>query len=112
MKNAAVNISVDWARQRYAETYVINGRTYGIEDYSQPGDHFFPEKPHKRFKLWAGGCGIGDHDSLDEARKMLHAYAYSHVNAEYHGHQERAVSAQRALQKLGGDPFNLGRFRA
>lgn len=95
----------------YIETYTINGRSYGIEDYKKKGDHFMADQPHKRFRLWANGCGIFQCDDLDEARKVLHSHAVSHVNAEYHGHHERMASAQHAVQKLGDDPFNLGRFR-
>lgn len=96
----------------YAESYIIGGHGYGIEDYTQPGDHFMPESLHKRFRIWSGGCSIGDCDTLDEARKRLHNYAVSQTRAEYHGHQERMVAAERALAKLGDDIFNLGRFRA
>jgi hypothetical protein len=95
----------------YAEAYQINGHSYGIEDYKKPGDHFMPDRPHKRFALWHGGCGIGGSEDLDEARKLLYEHALSQVRAEYHGHQERMAAANRAMEKLGNDPFNLGRFR-
>lgn len=94
----------------YCEEFSIGGRTYGIEDYEKPGDHFFPENPHKRFRLWVAGGGCGQADTIEEARKLLHTYAVSQTNAECHGHQERMVSAQRTLQKLGDDPFKLGSF--
>lgn len=94
----------------YAETYIIGGQTYGIEDYTQPGDHFFPGNDHKRFRLWRSGCGIGQTDDLDEARRLLHGYALSEARAAYHGHQERMISAEKTMAKLGDDPFNLGKF--
>lgn len=96
----------------YSETYIIGGRTYGIEDYKMPGDHFFPDHPHKRFRVWVGGNGFGQHDKINEARKAIYDYALSQTNTEYHAYQERMAQAQRTLQKLGDDPFNLGRFRA
>ena len=106
-----MSVPVAWAKTRYAETFSINGRAYGIEDYEQPGDHFFPDLPHKRFKLWVGGASIGEHNLLGEARKALHGYAVSLVTAEYHGHQERMVRAQRVLQRLGDDQYNLSEFQ-
>lgn len=96
----------------YIETYLINGHTYGIEDYEQIGDHLMPKDlQHKRFQLWLNGGGMGQFDDINEARKLLHSHALCQMNAEYRGHKERADNAQRALQKLGDDPFNLGRFR-
>ncbi len=86
----------------YAETYVVNGREYGIEDY---------DKRHKRFDLWAGDRSIGSFDNINDARKILYTHVVSHVRAEYAGHSERAHNAKRALDKLGDDPFHLGRFR-
>lgn len=82
------------------ETFLINGRRYSIES-CQP----------KSFGIYYTSTAIGQSTSLDDARKLLHAYAVSQTNAEYHGYQERMASAQRAVQKLGTDPFNLRIFR-
>lgn len=51
----------------YAELFVVNGRNYGIEDYQEPGTHFFPGMPHKRFRMWAAGSSIGECEVLAEA---------------------------------------------
>lgn len=63
----------------YVETYVIDGVTWGIEDYEAPGDHFFPfgykKGSRKRFNIWRGGGGCGNFDTLDQARKRLLEYA-------------------------------------
>lgn len=95
----------------YREKFLIEGHTYGIEDYEEKGNHFFPHDEHKRFRIWAGGCGIGQSDTIEAARSLLHTYAVSEASARYHGHQERMVQAQNALAKLGEDSFNLGSFR-
>lgn len=94
----------------YAETYKINGQNYGIEDYSRPGDHFMPSEPHKRFRLWRSGCGIGQADNISKAREMLHSYALAQALAEYSDHKQRMEAAGHVVTKLGGDPFNLGKF--
>lgn len=99
----------------YREQFNIGGRTFGIEDYEdgQPAsEHFFAHKDHKRFRLWVGGCGIGQTDTIETARSLIHTYAVSEASAKYHGHQERMIEAQHTLAKLGDDPFNLGTFRS
>ena len=82
------------------ETFLVNGRRYSIES-SQP----------KMFIVCYCDNQIGHAENIDRARGLLHTYAVSQTNAEYHGHQERMANAQRALQKLGSDPFNLRIFR-
>jgi hypothetical protein len=95
----------------YRETFIISGRRYGIEDYEEPGDHFMPDEPHQRFRLWYGGSSVGGADTIAEARNLLHTYTVSQTSAEYHGYQERMVRAQNTLAKLGGDSFGLARFQ-
>jgi len=36
----------------YRESYEIEGRSYGIEDYKQPGEHFMPDDQEQRFMAW------------------------------------------------------------
>ena len=95
----------------YREQFCVGTSTFGIEDYEQRGDHFFPDLPHKRFHLWRNGCGIGQADTIDEARKIIHIYVVSHFRAARAGHRERMQEAERILGSLGDDPFNLGRFK-
>ena len=86
----------------------------GIEDYEQPGVHFFADQPHKRFRLWSGGCGIGEADTLEEARKILLHYIASDLRVR----SDRALAdlkvMQRTLNQLGGedpiDTFKLAKF--
>lgn len=102
----------------YVETFVVpRGRhdcTYGIEDFEVPGDHFMPFRYEngecKRFMLWSGGCGIGEADTLEEARQLLQAFIVSQLHVECGVLRETLVRNQAALDWLGGDPFRLGRF--
>lgn len=59
----------------HIEKYTIRGSSYGIEDREDgrhDADHFFPDdKTRKRFSCWVGGCGIGQFDTLEEARTKL-----------------------------------------
>jgi mannose/cellobiose epimerase-like protein (N-acyl-D-glucosamine 2-epimerase family) len=84
----------------YVETFHINDATYGIEDV---GDGFF--------KCWKSGCAIYTADDIAAARKILHQYACSQARAEIGTYQRLVDRATSALEKLGNDPFNLGRFR-
>ena len=90
----------------YIEKYIIAGTTFGIEDYEQPGDHFFPHRPHKRFKCWVIGCGICDgHDFIEEAREHLRVYAVERLADEIAKLTSRLAVCQEALTLLGDDPF-------
>jgi hypothetical protein len=94
----------------YRETFRIGSDTYGIEDHEQPGEHFFPEERKQRFRTWHNGCGVDWADSMYEARTLIHADAVSQARMERAGHHERVVRAQRVLDRLGDDPFNLAKF--
>jgi hypothetical protein len=59
---------------RYIETYRVGETLYGIEDYQSPGEHFMKNEPHRRFRVWRNGCGIGQCDAFKEARKILFNY--------------------------------------
>jgi hypothetical protein len=85
---------------RYAETFNINRRVYGIERLADG-----------RLRCWVGGCGIGVADSMDEARQILHGYAISEATALVGSATEQLTRAREALVLLGADHFNLGRFR-
>ena len=63
----------------YIETYSTPaGYTFGIEDHADglgEDQHFFHhdylEGKAKRFRTWSNGCGIGNVDTLEEARKLI-----------------------------------------
>lgn len=62
----------------YVQTFVVDGRRFGIEDQEAPGDHFFPhhykDGLRKRFSCWMSGGGFGQHDTLEEARQSMAQY--------------------------------------
>jgi hypothetical protein len=97
---------------KYRESFKVNGRLYGIEDYEDgQDDHFMPDRATQRFHLWAGGCGIGGANSIEDARRLVHSYIVSHLRAERAGFQERANNADRCLSKLGEDFWGLAKFQ-
>lgn len=105
----------------YVETFEVDGRTYGIEDYEDGRpmrDHFFPEKYQKgnyhRFRLWAGGCGLGPergHKTMEGARRALHAYITQQLADKRSELDDQLRGVDRCIKGLGADPFNLGKFR-
>jgi hypothetical protein len=58
----------------YIERYRIGETLFGIEDYMAPGKHFMPTEPHRRFRVWNNGCGIGQFDTLKASRQFLFDY--------------------------------------
>ena len=97
------------------ERYVIPGAgSYGIEDYESPGLHFFLDEylsgRCKRFRLWRNGCGVGQADSLEEARQLIHDYARHHLQDEFERLDKTLAGITASRKKLGDDVFRLGRF--
>lgn len=90
----------------YAEKYTINRVVYGIEDHGDRADVV------ARFQMWRGGCGIGHTETMDEARKLIHAYARNQLRMEIQSYSEIVDRADTAYRRLGDDPFYLGKFIA
>jgi hypothetical protein len=100
----------------YRETFNIPGLPkVGIEDFEQEGDHFFPEDyasgKAKRFQLWCGGGGFGQASHIDEARAKVHAYAAQRLTREITQMSIALALYVTTNDQLGGDVFNLARFR-
>lgn len=96
----------------YRETFTILSRTYGIEDLDQPGPHFFvtrTQDAHGRFRLWAGGCSIGQANTIEEARQKLHAYIATRLGENLRNYQVQVAELTNALAVLE-DPFHLALF--
>lgn len=88
----------------YAETYMIDGSICGVEDYRQRGKHFMPTMPHKRYKSWFGGGGLGDSDTLQEARQKIYDYAKLRLHDEI----DKLLITENTLRTLieqGLEPF-------
>lgn len=94
----------------YIETFKIDGMVYGIEDLTAPGDHFIHTEPYSRYQLWRGGCGIGNADTIAEARTQIHEYAKRCVSAALKKASNRVSELTVTATKLGSDPFNLCMF--
>jgi len=98
----------------YIETFVIDGTTYGIEDYKDgrpPEDHFMADRAKKRYKCWKGGCGVGDRDTLEQARKLIYDYAQLYLSTEHCKTTLRLQSLSKTLSRLGlDDVFQLAQF--
>jgi hypothetical protein len=96
----------------YLETFRIRGLpTLGIEDYEQPGEHFMPNSDHKRYQLWSGGCGIGQADTLEEARNKVLAFAKLRLIEQIAPLEKKTREIKQSIALLGDDVFNLGRFK-
>lgn len=62
------------------------------------------------FQLWQNGCGIGSASSVEEARKILHAYALSDLRVRRDRARRDLDAINDALINLSADPFYLARF--
>ena len=104
----------------YLETYVIEGKRWGIEDHAdgRMGDeHFFHgeyrEGRRKRFCLWRGGCGFGQCDTLEEARARVRDYAVQTSRENLERAQAALDTAKHVVDRLSAaDLDQLQRFRA
>ena len=97
---------------KYRESFRIGKENWGIEDYKQPGDHFMPDKKHLRFKIWLGGCGVGEFDSIEESRQFIFDCANSNIRRRILNVEKTIKTLKYELKLLGDDSFNLGRFRS
>ena len=89
---------------RYVERYDIGTGFFGIEDYQKPGDHFFPDKPHRRFRSWYNGCGIGQSDTIKEARKIIFDFVIRDLARSFDYAFETFSKNVMILDKLGDEP--------
>jgi hypothetical protein len=83
------------------ETFKINDTTYTIQSESGESEEYVVRR---------SGCAIYRSLDLSECRKVLHGYALNQLTAEWAGYKTRADFAAIALNKLGTDPFHLGKF--
>lgn len=84
----------------YREQYELAGSTYGIEDYEQPGKHFMPDLATHRFHCWLNGCGIGYHDTLQEARLHIFGYAIKRLGSEVRKITTRLTEIEEANDEI------------
>jgi hypothetical protein len=98
----------------YILTFVIpQAGTYGIEDYKKPGDHFFPHLPHKRYRVWKGGCGIGQRDTEAEAIELIRQHAREHLEKQRTALLDRLLECTNSLKEMrtGTKLYGLASFK-
>ena len=79
----------------FIETYDMLGSKYSIEDLEDGRpmeEHFMGGDARQRFSCWVGGCGIGQFDTLEEARTRIR----DHVLREARKKRGDAILAQQA----------------
>lgn len=88
----------------YVQTFVVEGRRYGIEDQEAPGKHFFPDKykagERKRFSCWAGGGGFGQHDTLEAARLAMANYIRREHREKVEAARDQVTRSLAILDRL------------
>ena len=104
----------------YIEEYSIDGHKFAVEDHEdgQPAEkHFFHNHylsgEGKRFHCWHNGCGVGQFDTLADARFKIRDYALNDANRKYNmalDHKREAIAIIDALS--GDDIFKLAAFLA
>lgn len=98
----------------YIEQFETPQGTYGIEDHKDGrpvSEHFFHDrKGRKRFHCWENGRGIGEFDTLEEARRRVHGYAIARLRNEVTAARARIAVLQKKLDKIKDDVFHLGRI--
>lgn len=103
----------------YREEFVIDGNCFGIEDYKDglpDKQHFMPfkfrEGKAKRFHCWLGGCGIGEFDTIQQARQHVYNYAVSRAVEDLTKVKARLHKLNKLVESLGDeDTFNLAKFK-
>lgn len=96
----------------YIEEFEIGNRTFGIEDFQAPGEHYFPPKQPLRFKCWVGGGSIGSEVTIEHARERIFGYARERLDADLVETKARLRALEKVDTKLGNDVFNLCKFAA
>ncbi len=98
----------------YIESYRIDDNRYDIEDYDDGQDpkiHFMAMYPHKRFRLWMNGAGLGQADTIEQARKNLFDLICRMEKDALTAYRKVVKVRERAIRKLGSTVSNLQKFR-
>jgi hypothetical protein len=96
----------------YVEEYKIANMRFGIEDYKQKRKgHFMPDLPHKRYHCWVNGGGIGQADTLQEARQIIFQLAIDNLDANIYKLTEDLFIRLQAKHLLADNMDNLQGFK-
>lgn len=82
-----------------------------LEDGRPASDHFMPDLQQHRFHMWWNGGGIGNADTLEEAREFCLGYATRRLKTKIAELRRDLREAEGAQTTMGDDPFNLGQFK-
>ena len=97
------------------EEYKIANMNLSVEDYKQKpkkGEHhFFADHPHKRYRCWVGGGGLGEADTLPEAREILFQWATARLNEDVYKLNEQLFIRLQAKHLLNDNMENLQDFK-
>ena len=97
------------------EEYKIASMYLNIEDYKQKpkkGEHhFFADHPHKRYHCWASGGGLGEADTIEEARQILFRWATDRLNESIYKLNESLFISLQAKHLLADNMDNLQGFK-
>jgi hypothetical protein len=89
----------------YVEEFEIAGTTYGIEAIGSG-----------RYNVWTGGSLVGvegntKFESKEKARQYIFGHAETRVESALRTARASVAFLEEEQRKMGGDVFNLGRFR-
>ena len=97
------------------EKYKIADMDLSIEDYKQKpkkGEHhWFADRPHKRYHCWVNGGGLGEADTLEEARQILFQWATDRIDEAIYKLNESLYVRLQAKHLLDGNMDNLQGFK-
>ena len=97
------------------EEYKIAHMNLSIEDYKQKpknGEtHFFANHPHKRFRGWVNGGGLGEADTIEEARQILFQWANDRINEDIYNLNDKLYVRLQAKHLLNDNIDNLQGFK-
>jgi len=86
------------------EVYKVANMELSIEDYKQKpkkGEyHFFADRPHKRYHCWVNGGGLGQSDSLEDARIILFDWATARLDEDIFKFSEQLFIRLQAKRQL------------
>ena len=97
------------------EEYKIAHMNFSIEDYKQKPKkdehHFFADRPHKRYHCWVNGGGLGEADTIEEARQILFQWANDRINEDIYNLNDNLYVRLQAKHLLDDNIANLQGFR-
>lgn len=89
---------------KYLEQYQIVDHLWGIEESRLKS----PKNP--RYRLWENGVHMCGRDTIELARSYIFDKMHDGLQRDREDAEAKVHEIERAINRLGDDPFNLGRF--